>query len=403
MRTDSVEIGADEVIYAGDDRGRIAIIEEGRLSFVSAHQAGIKKIALDARLGVLVSLSYDRSIAIWRIDEKKQLQEWSRSTLPEDVWARAATVLPDGRIATGTFGTTYAIFDPQTSTWDLQGVVAGPAINAVLSTAGKTYSVGDAGVVFVDGIAAAEMGSLCNFLVAAENRIYTGGQMGQLFDAQTGKVLHQHHSPLNCAVAFEKDGAPHVAIGSYTGDILVFALLPDGGLQPVVELSVYENAIKGLSYSNGQLFSVCASTDIAWHCTNDWTLVKRIAKAHDRIANACCAIGEGQFATVSRDRTLRLWGDGDDEIHESPHPNSVKCISVNGDRTVLLTGSYGGTLALFDLARKRWTAVMRPTVSGISSITWDEARKRFLASSYDGHIYPVHAFFPVGNELGVAA
>jgi hypothetical protein len=61
------------------------------------------------------------------------LQELARSTLPELVWARAATILDDGRIAAGTFGSTYAVFDLATSRWDLRGAVAGAAINAILN------------------------------------------------------------------------------------------------------------------------------------------------------------------------------------------------------------------------------------------------------------------------------
>src|SRR5450830_573997 len=58
VRTDSVEIGPDGTVYAGDDNGRIAIIVDGELCFVQAHRAGVKKIAIDARQGLLVSLSY---------------------------------------------------------------------------------------------------------------------------------------------------------------------------------------------------------------------------------------------------------------------------------------------------------------------------------------------------------
>jgi WD40 repeat protein len=230
---------------------------------------------------------------------------------------------------------------------------------------------------------------LCNFLVAAGGRVLTGGQLGKVFDADTGAVLFEHRSPLNCAVAFERHGLPHVAIGSYTGEILVFALGAQGGLQPQAVLSVYDNAVKGLSCSDGLLFSVCASADVAWHRTDDLAPVRRVGRAHDRIANACCAIGPGRFASVSRDRTLRLWGLDEPETHLTPHLNSVKCIAIDDDRTTVLTGSYGGTLALFDLAHKQWSPVQRPTASGISSITWDPARRAFLAASYDGGIYAV--------------
>ncbi len=395
VRTDTVEIAPDGVAYAGDDLGRIAILCAGQADFIDAHQAGIKKIVLDAERGLLLSLSYDRTLAVWRISavagKAPRLKEISRSTLPAIAWARSAAILDDGKIAVGTFGGTYAVFDPLSSTWDLQGVAAGPALNALCQIDGRTWSVGDAGIVQLDGQTVAEMGSLCNFLVAVGKRIVTGGQLGQLFDAQTGKLLYQHPSPLNCGVSFERQGLPHLAIGSYTGEILIFALAVNGDLNLVTELAVYDNAVKGLSWSDSQLCSVCASTEISWHDCHDWALIRRIPGAHQRIANACCAIGTGGFATVGRDRTLRVWTDGVAELYPSPHPNSVKCIAVNAARTLLLTGSYGGTLAAFDLAGRRWLGMSRPTDAGISSIVWDNDDGHFLASSYDGQIYPVPA------------
>ncbi len=391
VRTDSVEIAADGTVYAGDDYGRIAIIQEGAAGFVQAHRAGIKKIALDTARGTLVSLSYDRSIAVWRLAPDGGLIEIRRSTLPDCVWARAAAVLPDGRMATGTFGSSYALFNPQDASWDLDGVVVGPAINAVLEVGRQLYAVGDAGRVWIDGAPSAEMGSLCNFLVESAGRVYTGGQLGRLFDAATGAVVHEHHAPLNCAVAFERDAAPHIAVGTYTGEILILAVGPAGAARLVQTLAGYDNAVKGLSCSGGLLFSVCASTDIAWHRLDDGVLVRRTAHAHERIANACCVIGEGRFASVGRDRSLRLWDGERTEAYDSPHPNSVKCIAVNDDHSAVLTGCYGGTLARFDLLQRRWTAVQRPTAAGISAITWDHQGQRFLAASFDGGIYPVAA------------
>jgi hypothetical protein len=141
---------------------------------------------------------------------------------------------------------------------------------AVLSVQSRIYAVGDAGVVSIDGAPVTELGSLCNFLVAAGRRVFTGGHLGRLFDANTGAVLHEHHSPLNCGVSFVKHGRTHLAIGTYTGEVLVFALGSDESLELVAELRVYAHAVKGLSCSDGLLFSVCASTDIAWHRIEDW-------------------------------------------------------------------------------------------------------------------------------------
>ncbi|MEL2319335.1 WD40 repeat domain-containing protein, partial [Klebsiella pneumoniae] len=243
VRSDSVVVDPDGIVYAGDDHGRIAIIKDGEPHFVHAHRAGIKKIVLDARQGILVALSYDRTISIWRLDGPQRLHELARSTLPELVWARAATILDDGRIAAGTFGSAYAVFDLATSRWDLEGVIAGTAINAILNVNGRVFTVGDAGVVSVDGAPAAQMGSLCNFLVAIDDRVFTGGQLGRLFGAQTGAILYEHHSPLNCGVAFTRQGTSHLAVGSYTGEILIFAAGAEGHPHLLTQLQVYDNAI----------------------------------------------------------------------------------------------------------------------------------------------------------------
>ena len=388
IRTDSLEISSNGVIYAGDDLGRLVIIDQAGTRFVEAHAAGIKKVALNTKNGHLVCLSYDRTMSIWNVANDQAPEEIGHTTLPETIWARAATILEDGRVATGTFGATYAIFDVKTSTWDLQNVHAGAALNDVANINGHIYSVGDAGKVLQDGQCVADMGSLCNFLVASGDHIFTGGQMGQLFDARTAEVLYTHHSPLNCGAAFTHAGRSFIAIGSYTGEVLVFHV--DGKPELEQNLKIYENAIKGLSFSDGVLFSVCANTDIAWHRVSDWSLVKQVRKAHDKITNDCCAIDGHQFATLSRDRTLRIWSDEGAQVYPSPHLNSVKCISISDDKLGLLTGSYGGTVAMFDLKEKRWTKFERPTMSGISSITWD-SKGQFLASSYDGHVYPIHA------------
>ena len=388
IRTDSLEISSNGVIYAGDDLGRLVIIDQAGTRFVEAHAAGIKKVALNTKNGHLVCLSYDRTMSIWNVANDQAPEEIGHTTLPETIWARAATILEDGRVATGTFGATYAIFDVKTSTWDLQNVHAGAALNDVANINGHIYSVGDAGKVLQDGQYVADMGSLCNFLVASGDHIFTGGQMGQLFDARTAEVLYTHHSPLNCGAAFTHAGRSFIAIGSYTGEVLVFHV--DGKPELEQNLKIYENAIKGLSFSDGVLFSVCANTDIAWHRVSDWSLVKQVRKAHDKITNDCCAIDGHQFATVSRDRTLRIWSDEGAQVYPSPHLNSVKCISISDDKSRILTGSYGGTVAMFDLNEKRWTKFERPTMSGISSITWD-SKGQFLASSYDGHVYPIHA------------
>ncbi len=387
VRTDSVEIDPNGIIYAGDDLGRIAIISGPNIEYIQAHRAGIKKLVVNFQTNQIVTLSYDRSMAIWQINADLSLQELSRTDYPETVWARAACILDSGHIATGTFGSTYALYDLKTHTWDVRGVEGGRAINAVQLAKGQVYSVGDSGVVHINGEPACSMGSLCNFLTSSEDLVLSGGQLGRVFNADTGEVLYTHHSPLNCAAAFTHEKNPYVAIGAYTGEILIFKKSSNSQIELISTISAFVNAVKGLSYSNGLLFSVCASTQISWYAAGSWALTKTKEKAHERITNACCAIGENKFASVGRDLTLRIWEGDSSSIYVTPHKNSVKCIGTNPQMTVVLTGSYGGTLSLFDLDKKAWTKSSRPTSFGISSITWDQEKECFLAASYDGEIY----------------
>lgn len=387
IRTDSLEIASDGTIYAGDDLGRIASVRNGHIAYTQAHQAGIKKVVLNDARQQLVCLSYDSSMSIWDVRQSEP-HLLSRCPLPALIWARSAAILEDSRVAVGTFGSTYAVFDSETLSWDMTGVEAGTAINALLSVNNHTYAVGDSGAVLDNGERIAEMGSLCNFLVLSHHLLLTGGQLGQLFNAKTGEVLHQHHSPLNCGVAFTHAHKPHLAIGTYTGEIQIFKF-SGLELELIHTLKTYDNAIKGLSVAQGKLFSVCANTRIAWHSLEDFSLLHHINHAHDKIANDCCTIDDQHVATVSRDRSLKIWNDQDVEVFASPHLNSIKCIAIDDTKTHLLTGSYGGSLALFDLENKTWSQFARPTTAGISDITWDASQQQFLAASYDGHIYPL--------------
>lgn len=389
VRTDTIVMDGYGRIIAGDDLGRLAIISQGQIIYYEAHQAGIKKLVYCDQRQLLASLSYDRTMAFWAISPAGIVEELQRTGLPDVIWSRAAAFLNENELVVGTFGSTYAVYDWQQDSWTIDGSVVGNGINAVVIHQSHVYTVGDAGTVCKNEQIMTELGSLCNFLLPAEQRLFAGGQLGQLFDALSGKVLYQHHSPLNCGALFYRSGLAHIAVGSYTGEMLVFALHEDHSVELVRELSIYKNAIKSIAANNDQLFSVCASSDIAWHSCQDLSLIKNINKAHDKIANACCQIADYGFASVSRDRTLRLWLDDEQAVYATPHVNSVKCIGVSADGHTLLTGSYGGTLAGFDVVNRCWTSFHRPTIAGISSITYDSLRHCFLAASYDGGVYAI--------------
>lgn len=387
FRTDTLSIDTQGRIFAGDDAGRLLVIIRHEIRPFPAHDAGIKKVILDESHATLISLSYDGSLAIWRITPEGDLQVMGRSRYPASVWARAAVMISDDFLAVGTFGSRYGLYSVAENRWYMEGITPDPSLNAITRFAHHTYTVGDAGTVFCDNQPVMALGSLCNFLLPTAHRLFAGGQRGALFDALTGEVCYQHHSPLNCGTPFLRHGEPYIAIGTYTGELLIFSLAPE--LELVMALPVFANAIKGVTATDDRLFSVCASRKIAWHTLADFQLVRAGEEAHEKIINGCCVAGEQQFATISRDRTLKLWSDNHVDTYLSPHPNSIKCIAVDDKRMLLATGAYTGTVAVLDLRHRRWCYFHRLTVAGISSLVYDPDSQAFLAASYDGCVYRI--------------
>lgn len=390
VETDTIVIDRDGTIYAGNDEGQIIVIRGEQRTAVQGHDAGIKRLVLGAGRNLLVSLSYDRKLLLWETSGG-DLRQVSESGIPDDVWPRSCAFAAGTTLVFGTFGASYRSYDYTTGKWSTGEVAPTPGVNAVIAHDGSVYTVGDAGIVMRDGAEQAGMGSLCNFLTPVSLALtVTGGQLGKVMDTATGRVLHQHRSPLNCGVRFEVDGVAHVLIGAYTGEGLVFRLDPDGELRHVADLPLHENAVKGIAASGDLLFSVCADTGVAWHDARTLKLVHRIEGAHERIANGCVGLDDGHFASVGRDLKLRVWApDFTSKVVPTTHPNSIKCVAADTSGRLIATGSYHGHIKIYDRELESWVVEDRPTTSGISSLAYDRDRRLFLAGSYDSGVYEI--------------
>jgi WD40 repeat protein len=326
---------------------------------------------------------------IWQTTADGSLELKASADLPQIVWPRSCTFMGNSQIVFGTFGTSYAAYDYKSSTWDLRGINPTYGLNAVIPYGDRYLAVGDAGIIFQNGNKLTELGSLCNFLTQFGATVVSGGQSGQVFDALSGKVLHQHRSPLNCGATFYKDGALHLVVGTYTGEGLVFRQDSSGNIFFVDEIKLHKNAIKGIVCSEDTIFSVCADTATAFHSTDDFSCLKYIEEAHDKIANGCAVLPGNRFASISRDLHLRIWKEFEAEKIATPHTHSIKCIASSKDGQYLATASYNGRIAIYCVTSGEWVIVHRPTTAGISSLAFDPINNQFLASSYDGKVYKV--------------
>lgn len=84
VETDTIAISTSGTIYAGNDDGELIIINGDGRDVVPAHDAGVKRLVLDAARGLLVSLSYDRTMRLWETVESG-LRPRGRADLPSDV------------------------------------------------------------------------------------------------------------------------------------------------------------------------------------------------------------------------------------------------------------------------------------------------------------------------------
>jgi WD40 repeat protein len=388
IETDTVVVSPNGTIYAGTDGGEIVTMLNGRRTSTTAHSAGIKRLAYSANKQMLVSLSYDRSIKIWscRSDELSLIRQ---AVMPPDVWARSCAFGPDDMLVFGSFGARFRQYRYTRDAWDTPAPVT-LGINAICAVEGVRYTIGDAGWLWRNGIKQRELGSLCNFLLPWGVSLLTGGQNGILFDAITGESIFEHRSPLNCGTTYVVGSEERVVIGTYTGEGLVFRRRGIGAKPELVTtLRLHENAVKGVAFVDGRLFSVCADTSCAWTDAASHSVQYRLPRAHRRIANACAALPNGDFVSVSRDRMLRFWTGYEARAIDTPHRNSIKCVAVDDSGRFVASGSYGGHIAVFDRCASEWQFFIRPSFAGISSLFFDAYHRCFIASAYDGTVHEI--------------
>lgn len=387
---DTLVAMADGTLFVGGDDGSIVGFTDSDRSTTQAHRSGVKRLV--ARGDLLLSLGYDQQCAVWK-RQGLALTEIARSTFPSHIWARAAAFINDAEVAFGTFGSTYAVWNRLDGTWTSDGYAASISLNSVtVGAEGVRYAIGDAGILFREGVAIGGPGSLCNCSIESNGRVFAAGHLGTIYDVTAGASVYSASAPINCVTRVPAPMGDILVFGTYKGSLLVFR--SEGPqLHHFKTIDLGCNAIKGVCQGRGVLFCGSADGTLSILDAHSLEVRHRIQNAHDGILNGVAPYADG-FGTISRDKTLRLWDDDGrcKRVVPSRHKHSIKCIASNTDGSLLATGSYGGSLDVYSVATGTWIGkTQRPTTSGISSLTWDERTSRFLASSYDGSVYEVAA------------
>lgn len=386
METDTLCISSTYGIFSGNDDGDIVHFDKHGcfLNKHHAHKSGIKRIVLLE--DKIISLSYDRELKIWNI-AGGNIALQHRNEIPNIVWPRSCAPINSHLLAFATFGDRYALYDSSKACWLISSIQHTNGVNSVYPVEKGLYYVGDSGRVYFNGNMVGHVPSLCNFVIRSQSAIICGGQDGAIYDALQIESLYHHSSPLNCVTAFSLNDESYIAVGAYSGDIIILKFdLANEQYSFFKAIKLHTNAIKGICINENKLFTVCADNIVSCHeIYADLSITEVFSGKHDKIVNGCHAFRNG-FVSVSRDLTLRFWGD-EEKTLTTPHKNSIKCVATDGERYVI-TGDYRGSIGIYDNDTGTYEH-MKISIRGISSLKYDEYSGRVIATSYDGKLHDI--------------
>jgi len=396
-------------VVLGCDDGCIRIfdISNGALiQVIAGHSSGIKKVAVSAANGDILSAAYDQKILIWDAQTFMQKVSLDRKT---STWERSLTWSPDGsRILGGTFDGTVLTWDPVTGELDTEigqtGVNPGnPCFNDVsASVDGTTTAVSDDGFIRLAHLAPDEAAWLGTFeprkgrvlmnavtfdkgsgLVvggAHDHKLHIFRHLDDRLDAEIEVALGQ--GPINSVrVSHHPGHAGEIFTACYSGRIV--RVSPEGRV--LGEICLHEGAVKSLRLHPEEPLGISCGADgllLSWRF--DGQLAQRYL-GHTAIINDIDLEPSGRrAASVSRDFSLKIYDVATAELQHSIPVGSKSLKSVCfWDESRVIIGDYWGGLVLVDLDTETWR---RRSVAdnGISALS--RMGDHLVVCSYDGTI-----------------
>tara|TARA_B100000073_G_scaffold345068_1_gene353257 strand:+ start:7552 stop:9300 length:1749 start_codon:yes stop_codon:yes gene_type:complete len=399
---DTVVIGGDNLIFAGDNTGKLSIINSTSNINYKNHDTGIKKIAISENRKKLFSASYDNTICSWNI-LGGALEFENKISMPDQAWAKSFCMDESRNLLhVGSFNGIFHSYDFGLNKWipTLKAYTKG--INALAFYEDQIWQVGDSGELKTGSGQCIELGSLCNTLISTPVGMFAAGHLGDIFwisdndeDQYRSKVIYSHDSPLNCSTSILiSNQILALFFGSYNGDLVIVQIdLSASDIIGFSSINIASDAIKSIaSVDDRYCMAVCAKGDSILY-DYDKLLTFKYPEFHSKVANSCVAIDSDLFASVSRDLCLYLW-----DKHslvgriKSPHTHSIKCVAWC--EPWIITASYNGCVCFYHYFNKSWSSsIQRPTTSGISTLlveSFESCSSNIIyAGAWDGCVYPI--------------
>jgi toxoflavin biosynthesis protein ToxC len=389
---DTIAVTSSGKLVVGDDTGTITLYCEN-LSLMSKallHSAGIKDIFCSPDSENICSLGYDGQAHLLVASDGK-LTSKVNFDLPSYVWPRSGSFLSPEKLVLATFGSTFLSLDLKSEKWMSFGYTPSRSLNHVVRSKAGYVAIGDSGIAKAIRPKIGGPGTLCNFILEFDGKLFAGGQEGVIYELDSQVELFKHTAPLNCAGTFEVGEEKYLVVGSYSGDLLLFVASTDSKVKHTKTLRINSNAIKTIAISGSDIYTGSSDGRIfKVESRNSFTVSNPWPPQHTSILNDICVTEKGEVLSVSRDLTIVHHSETLCTKTLSRLKNALKCICYSEKDQIAIVGNYLGWIDFYDIASREMTnRPLRVADTGISSIFWDNVEECAIMSSYDGNVYRV--------------
>ncbi len=377
----------------------IALYEVETLAHVhtfKGHTEGVTSVVFSNDGQTLVSGSYDKTMRLWSVDEKKLLHVFEGHT--ETVTSVAFS--SDGQtLASGSHDKTVRLWSvaERKTIYTFKGhthwvtSVAFSSDDRTLASGSwdKTVQLWSVAEKKLLHTFEGHTGNVESIAFSSDGQILASGSYDftvRLWSVAEKKPLHtfEGHTHYVRSVAFSSDGQT-MASGSYDRTVWLWSVAEK---KTLCTFEGHNEEVTSIAFSNDGKTLASGSKD---KTVRLWSVVEKkpshTSEGHTEKVTSVVFLSDGQtLASGSNDKTVRLWSVAEKKPSHTfeGHTSYVESIAISNDsQTLASAGSYGNILRLWSVAEKKLLHTFKGPTTSVNSIAFSSDDQKLASGNYD--------------------